>query len=115
MTPNTLILIHELLCLALFYSVFCRAVRTCTRVRADVRLAFVALGVVACVGMAAPLAWGMVPSLFGLALLAAVALVQLVTAHYWQSGVPDRFYKPECRPHGRRQCDAQGGCPHAHR
>lgn len=100
-----MVILHELLCAALFYSVFCRAVRTCDRVRVLVRLAFFGLGVVACAGAAAPLVWGMVPTMFGLALLAAITAVQMVTAHYWAAGVPDRFYKPGCTPTNRRSTD----------
>lgn len=111
MNIGTMILIHELLCAALFYSVFCRAVRSCESVRADVRFAFFVLGVVACAGMAAPLVWGLVPDPFGLALLGAITIVQLVTAHHWSAGVPDRFYKPGCVP--KRGRATQGGTPNA--
>lgn len=107
MNESAMIVAHELLCAALFYSVFCRAVRTCERVRVLVRLSFFLLGVVACAGMAAPLVWGMVPTIFGLALLAAMTVVQLVTAYYWIAGVPDRFYKPGCAPSRRRSTDIQ--------
>jgi len=103
-----MIVIHEALCAALFYSVFCRAVRSSELVRADVRFAFFLLGLVACVGMAAPLVWGLVPDLFGLAALAAMTVVQLVTAHHWSAGVPDRFYKPGCVPRCRRATDHRG-------
>lgn len=107
-----LLLAHEILCLALFWSVFIRAVRSCEKVRADVRIAFFVLGVVACAGMAAPLVWGFVPDLFTLALLMAVAFVESVTTHHWANGVPDRFYKPECTPRHRRSTDHDGGCNH---
>ena len=109
----SLLYVHEALCLALFYSVFCRCVRSSDKVRTSVRLAFVFLGLVACAGMVAPLVWGVVPDLFSLSLLAAITVVQLVTAHYWRAGVPDRFYKPGCAPRRRRQCDIHGGCPRA--
>lgn len=102
MTDLMIILLHEALCMALFYSVFCRAVRSSKHVRLDVRVAFFALGLVACIGMAAPLVWGLVPSLFGLLLLGSVVIVQLVTAHHWRDGVPDRFYKAGRAPGKRR-------------
>lgn len=110
MAEHSILILHELLCAALFYSVFFRAVKSCEKVRADVRIAFVVLGVVACLGMAAPLVWGLVPDLFGLALLAAMTGVQLVTSHHWATGVPDRFYKQGCAPRHRRASDhtAQG-------
>lgn len=101
---------HELLCLALFYSAFCRAVKSDTRVHLDVRLAFNALGAVACWGFVAPL-MGYTPHWFGICLLAAIVTTQWVTAKHWQQGVPDRFMKPEHRPKMRRASDrgADGG------
>ena len=102
---------HEVLCAILFYTVFCRAVKACRKVRQDVRFSFFVLGTVACLGMAAPLAWGLAPDVFGLALLAAVNLVQLVTSRHWRGGVPDYFYSPGHAPRGRRLCDHQGGLP----
>ena len=112
MTLNVIVTIHELLCVALLYSVFCRACKTCENVRSDVRLAFALLGWVACAGIAAPLVWGLVPDLFGLALLAAITVVQLVTAQHWEKGVPDKFYKTGHAPRARRSCDSKGGCGH---
>jgi hypothetical protein len=105
--PVCLFIIHELLCAALFYSVFCRAVRSCEKVRTDVRFSFFLLGVVACAGMAAPLVWQFRPSGFTSALLAAVTLVQVVTAKHWDKGVPDRFIKPGQCPVKRGECDGQ--------
>lgn len=108
------LLLHELLCCALFYTVFCRCVRTDYRVRGDVRAAFVCLGIVACLGMAAPLAWGVVPSAFTILLLAAILAVQIVTSRYWCESVPDKFYKPGHSPRQRRACEKTGGCHAAH-
>ena len=104
---DMMLIAHEALCAALFYSCFCRAVKSTERVYADVRLAFNALGAVACWGFVAPL-MGYVPHWFGLALLAAVVAVQWVTARHWQVGVPDRFVKPEHRPTMRRASDRGG-------
>lgn len=115
MAPDTVLITHELLCLALLYSVFCRAVHSCEKVRTDVRFAFFLLGIVACAGMAAPLTWHFIPDLFTLALLAAMTGVQLVTAHHWAAGVPDRFYKPGQAPRARRACDLFGGCSRGER
>lgn len=108
-----LLLAHEILCAAIFYSVFIRAVRSCEKVRTDVRLAFFGLGIVACTGMAAPLAWGFAPDGFTLLLLAAVTVVEIVTSHHWACGVPDSFYKPGCAPRQRRASDRNEGGHHA--
>lgn len=102
------LILHEALCAAIFYSVFCRSVKSCGKVRADVRLAFLLLGTVASVGMAAPLVWGLIPDLFGLSILAAITVVQLVTARHWSAGVPDKFYRPEHMPRKRRYTDYAG-------
>lgn len=101
MTPY--VIAHLLLCAALFFTVFCRAVKTDSTIKADVRFAFFVLGMVACMGMAAPLAWAYQPDLMDLALLTAVVLVQAVTAHHWQHEVPPQFVKTEFRTARRRR------------
>ena len=109
------IVVHELLCLALFYSAFFRAVKSDERVHLDVRIAFHLLGAVACWGFVAPLL-GYVPHWWGLALLAAVVLTQWITAQHWRQGVPERFLRPEHRPRFRRASDPgghRGHHPHA--
>lgn len=108
---DVLLIAHELLCAALFWTVFQRSVSCCARVRVAVRMAFFGLGLVACAGMAAPLAWHYVPDAFTVALQIAVCAVEYVTAHYWAAGVPDPFYKPGCAPRRRRAADfLDGGC-----
>lgn len=102
MSHLALIVIHELLCAALFYTVFYRAVRTSKRVRPDIRLAFFGLGFVACLGMAAPFAFGFQPDLFELFLLGAIVVVQFSTAHHWAHECPRHFYKPGQAPERRR-------------
>ncbi len=97
------VLIHELLCAALFVTVFCRAVKTDQTVRADVRFAFFILGIVACMGMAAPLAWAHEPDLYQLALLASIVLVQTITAHHWKEEVPPQFVKSQFRRTRKRR------------
>lgn len=106
---DLLIIAHELLCLVVVYTVFCRFVRMNDSVRIGVRFSFFLLGGVSCLGMAAPLAWGYVPDFFTLALLTGLAMVQWVTSVYWDAGVPYCFYKPECQPL-RRQADRREEC-----
>ena len=89
MTSSVLLFLHEALCLVLWYTIFCRSVKTDKRVRADVRAAFVLLGYVALAGVVAPLAWAWEPDAWGLALLAAIIILQLVTDANWAHGVPD--------------------------
>lgn len=99
------VLAHEVMCATLFYTVFCRSVSTDDTVKADVRFAFFVLGVTACMGMVAPIAWAYDPHPFALALLAAVVLVQIITAHHWAHGVPDQFVKTDFRARRRRSTD----------
>jgi hypothetical protein len=103
MTAN--VLIHEALCFALFYTVFCRAVRSDARVKTDVRFAFFVLGAVSIAGIAAPIVWAHQPSRFDLALLASIVLVQAVTARHWTHGVPEHFLQDKHRPRNRQAQD----------
>lgn len=83
---------HVVLCLALFYTVFCRAVRMDRFTHRPIRFVLQLLGTVAAVGVAVPVHWpAWQPDWFSLALLASVTAVQLVTAHYWAKGVPASF------------------------
>ena len=109
---DAILIAHELLCLLLIFTVFCRAVRMDSSVRMDVRLAFFLLGVVACIGVPAPWVWGFRPSAFTVLLLAVIVLVQIVTSRYWHNGVPLSFYRPERMP-CRRSTDRRGEI-HAH-
>lgn len=97
---------HELLCAVLIYTVFCRAVKTDERVRLDVRFAFFVLGMASCLGMAAPLVWGVLPSPISLVMLTAFVAVQVTTARHWKHGVPGCFYKP-CSVPRRRASDRE--------
>jgi hypothetical protein len=105
MNHVVILILHETLCAAIFFSVFCRSVKSSAKVRADVRLAFVMLGTVACAGMAAPLVWGLIPDLFVLSLLASIAAVQIATSRHWADGVPQGYYRPEFVPRLRRATD----------
>ena len=83
--------IHEALAIALFATCFCRAVKTDRSVRKDVLAAFWLLGVVACIAIFAPMAFGWKPDLMSIALLAGTVIVQLVTGAHWKHGVPKEF------------------------
>ena len=89
-----MIMLHELLCFALFYTVFCRAVRMDRSTRLDIRIALQVLGTVAAVGIAVPVHWpAWRPDWWTLALLTAITGLQLITAHHWTRGVPAVFNK----------------------
>jgi hypothetical protein len=101
----TYIILHELLCVVLFLSVFCRLLRTDHRVKLDVRFAFVCLGVASVFGMIAPLAWAHRPDAYSLILLGSIVTTQLITSRHWRHGVPENFIHPEHRHHNRRHTD----------
>lgn len=83
--------LHEFLSFALFYTCFCRAVKTDRRVRKDVLAAFWLLGTVSIVAMFAPLAFQWRPDFMSLALILSILIVQLVTAAHWRHGIPREF------------------------
>ena len=83
--------IHEFLSIALFYTCFCRAVKTDRTVRKDVLAALWLLGAVASIAMFAPLAFSWTPDPMSIALLTSVLTVQIVTSVHWREGVPKEF------------------------
>lgn len=84
---------NTVLSAALFYTCFCRLVRTDETTLVLVRGAFMALGAVSICSVVAPFIWGYRPQALGLALLAAFTVMQAVTAHHWRHGVPCQFRK----------------------
>ncbi len=94
--------LHLALAVALFYTCFCRQTRsTATTTRADVRGAFWLLSIAAAVIAVAPYGHAIWPDLFepyavawpDVLLLAAIVLVQAVTARHWRDGVPTAFLR----------------------
>lgn len=85
-------ILHVMLSLALLGSQFCRAIATDKHTRLPILLAFYALTAAAVFSLFAPIVvkdWH--PSWVTIALLAAITLVQWVTAHYWKNGTPRAF------------------------
>jgi hypothetical protein len=83
--------VWEVLSLALVYSCFCRASFTSkANTKRDIRWSFTYLGVMALLCALAPF-WGYDPDGFTIALLGAITLVQLTTAHHWRNGIPHQF------------------------
>jgi hypothetical protein len=71
---SLVVILHELLCAALFYGAFCRALWAGRSTKAGMRFLIKVIGMVACAGMAAPLAFGYQPDWFSVALLGLVVL-----------------------------------------
>jgi len=101
---SKLMLVWEITCLALFWSVFCRSVLTDQTTRWSVRLSLLLMGVAAMVGMAAPV-YGWAPDLVVLCIVLAVVFMQGVMARAWGQGVPFQFTQDKHRPK-RRATDA---------
>lgn len=95
-----LLILWEITCLALFWSVFCRSVLTSQTTRVNVRLSLLLVGLASLVGMVAPL-YGWAPDYVVLGIVAAVVYMQGVMAKPWGQGVPHQLTKPEFRPKRR--------------
>ncbi len=93
----SMLTIHTALAGVLFWTCFCRLVRTDEGTHFPVRLAFCVLAsitlMVAIVpfGLLAPLVPRCTPTVSQTLLLAAMGLVQGLTASYWRNGVPSHF------------------------
>lgn len=92
---NPLTILHTLLCVALFYTCFCRLVHT-TRASTypAVRWAFAVCGGMALFGTVWPLAFDYAPRGIDVGLLAGFTLVQVITSRLWRHGVPAQLCKP---------------------
>jgi hypothetical protein len=90
MTPY--LLLHEIACALLFFTVFCRLVKTTCDTHVAIRIAYWALGSAAALGMAWPfMGWSM--QWFTPLITVAIVLMQSVTARYWAAGLPEQFRK----------------------
>ena len=91
-----MIAINSLICAALFYTCFCRLVRTSRDTERGVRLAFCVLATASAFCLAAPFVpWlAYKPQAPALVITGAMTLVQAITARYWRNGVPCHFQKP---------------------
>jgi hypothetical protein len=84
--------VHIVLCLALLYSQFCRAVKTDRTTKLPVLLAFYVLTAAVVFSLFAPVVLpGWQPSLDSILFMLAVLVVQAVTATHWRHGAPDSF------------------------
>ncbi len=91
------ILLWELLCLGLLWSVFCRLVRTSEQTRFAVRLSIFFLGVAALVGLGAPL-YGWAPDPIVFVITWACLNMQIVAARHWRKGAPEQFQSSTFNP-----------------
>jgi len=94
-----MIFLNAALCGALFYTCFCRIVRTDVDTVRPVRLAFCLLAAVSVACMVAPLGWlkpvlpAVEPPVTQLVMVGSMFVVQALTARYWRDGVPCHFQR----------------------
>lgn len=96
MTLNYLqasVILHEILCIALFYGAFCRAVHTNRSTKTSLRLIIMATGAVATLGMVAPISWGYEPDWYAMVLLTLSVAAQFVASAHWRNGIPEIFQR----------------------
>jgi len=84
------VIIFELMCIAMFYAAFCRAVNTTRATRQGLRLVIMLAGMVSAIGMAAPMVWAYQPDWYAMVLLAFIIISKGTVARYWTHarGVP---------------------------
>lgn len=89
---HAMLLVHEAMAGALFYTCFCRSVLMDGKSTAlPVRMAFYLLGLSSVVLLAAPVMSNWRTSLPTCLLMLAIVVLQAVTARYWRAGVPEAF------------------------
>lgn len=93
MNLSVSLITHELLCAALFYGAFCRAVWANKRTHHRMRFVILMTGSVASLGMLAPIAWHYTPDWFALLLLATSVIAQGIASTHWREGIPEIFQR----------------------
>lgn len=90
------LVVYEIVCVALFYTCFCRSVRTDKDTITGVRLAFWGVASVTLFCAWLPTTGFFVVNWVDIAMPAAMLVVQLATAKHWRHGVPSAFQRCQC-------------------
>lgn len=85
------LIVHEVLCVAVFVTCFDRLVKTDQTTIRPIRVAIWFMGMAAIVSAFAPPCWGYSPQWPAVLVLLAILVVQVTTAVYWRHGVPHCF------------------------
>ena len=93
MNPNYLVMLHEVLCIAMFYGAFCRAVWANKQTKPAMLMVIRATGAVATVGMLAPISWHYQPDWYAMLLLSLTVAAQFIASSHWRDGIPHIFQK----------------------
>lgn len=91
---NLLLLVWEVTCLALFWSVFCRSVLVGPGTRRDIRLALLLCGLASILGIAAPL-YGWQPTLIGCMVLGGNVIWQIVVSRHWADFIAYQIFSKD--------------------
>ena len=98
------LILWELLCVALFWSVFCRSVRTDRTTKLDIRIVLLLVGLGSLLGLGAPL-YGWEPDSVTILIIASIVSMQVVTAQHWARHVPEQFVDAKFLDRSRRSGD----------
>ena len=99
-----ILVVWDILCIALFYAVFGRSVRTDTTTRLSVRLSMWFVGISSLFGLAVPM-YGWSPDWVVIAMVGPLVFMQFVMSKHWVFGVPSQFVKPKFLRGNRRKAD----------
>lgn len=89
----TLDTVYTALCAGVFWSCFCRLVRTNGTTHSVVRLGFWVLGAAALAGALSPWIWAVRASWPAVGMAAGMLILQAFTASQWRDGVPAQFQR----------------------
>lgn len=85
--------VYTALCAGIFWSCFCRLVRTNEHTHAVARAGFWVLGAASLSGAVAPWLWDTKSDWPHVAQAAGILILQAYTSRYWRRGVPPQFQK----------------------
>jgi hypothetical protein len=82
-------------CAAVWYSVFCRGVKSDGKVHPEIRRAFVLLSMAAFVAGVIPFVYPRIIIAAPMILAVAITNLQHATGKFWHRGTPEQFANPE--------------------
>lgn len=93
MNHTFFVLLHEVLCAALFYGAFCRAIHANKQTKYSMHIIIRLTGAVATLGMLAPISWNYQPDWFAMILLTLSVTAQFLASSNWREGIPEIFQR----------------------
>lgn len=99
------LLLWESLCIAMFWSIFCRLIHVDKTTKPLVRVVVRGVGMASIIGIGAPI-YGWVPDTVTMIMIGAVVGMEMVLSQNWKYGIPAQFIIDMHRPK-RRAGDTQ--------